>query len=254
QGNLQKQAQENFNSLNSRVEELTDKSISLDINQGNLQKQAQENFNSLNSRIEKLSNLTEIVENLINKISKLEDNTNNNFNETKKILNKIEPHRYELIYGRPDIRSKLFSALKETNQTLIMVCPWISQNAVDPDLLQHIQQALKNNNVTIHIGWGNLYDINSAKKSAQVLLAKSSYNAFNSLQKLQCIQFKLLGTHEKFLICDDKWALITSYNFLSASDFKGVKGEREIGLLTYDKNIIKELKDHYEKSPEYSFP
>ena len=125
---------------------------------------------------------------------------------------------------------------------------------INPDLLHHIQQALQNNNVTIHIGWGNLYDINSAKKSAQVLLAKSGYNAFNSLQRLQCIQFKLLGTHEKFLICDDKWALITSYNFLSASDFMGVNGEREIGLLTYDKNIIKELKDHYEKSPEHPFP
>jgi phosphatidylserine/phosphatidylglycerophosphate/cardiolipin synthase-like enzyme len=134
-----------------------------------------------------------------------------------------------------------------------MVCPWVSQYAVNTDMQQYIQETFKRNQeVKIHIGWGNLYDIEKLGiQSLQELLTNGRYNAISIFQRFERIQLKLLGTHEKFLICDDKWALITSYNFLSASDFKS---EREVALLTYDKNIIADLINHYENSPSLQMP
>ena len=261
-GNSNQQTQNNFDSVNSRIEqiadvtrqieELTDKCKNLTINQGNFQEQTQNDFNSLNSRIEELPNLTKQVKEILNILSNLENNIDSKFNETKQILNQIEPHRYELIYGRPKIRDKLRESLRKANQRLIMVCPWVSQCAVDSYIQYDIQETLhKNKEVEIHIGWGNLYDIKKSRiQSLQELLVNGRYDAINIFQRSERVQLKLLGTHEKFLICDDQWALITSYNFLSASD---LNSEREVALLTYDKNIIAELINHYESSPHYTF-
>ena len=282
-GNHQQQIQNNFDTLSSSIANtsdlpkklniLNDRLNDISINLGDSNQQTQNNFDSINEKAEIIPDLTHQVKDLtkqiegltdklkksiinqgnfqeqtqknFNLLSDLEKNIDSKFNETKQILNQIKPHKYELIYGRPNIRAKLRKSLKEANQNLIMVCPWVSQNAVDPYIQQDIQETLnRNQGVKIHIGWGNLYDIEkSGIQSLQDLLTN---NAISIFQKFERIQLKLLGTHEKFLICDDKWALITSYNFLSASDFRR---EREIALLTYDKNIIADLINHYENSP-----
>jgi phosphatidylserine/phosphatidylglycerophosphate/cardiolipin synthase-like enzyme len=52
------------------------------------------------------------------------------------------------------------------------------------------------------------------------------------------IHLKVLGTHEKFLVCDNSWALITSHNFLTSG---ASQRAREVGLSTDDKNIIASL-------------
>jgi predicted nucleic acid-binding Zn-ribbon protein len=274
-GNSQQQTQNNFASLNSRIEKipdlteqvenLTDELNHVSVNLSNSQQQIQnnfDNFDSLNSKVEKVPNLTERIENLVVTLNNLSINLENNieskFQQTNQILTKIEPHRYELIYGRPDIRDKLRKALREANQTLIMVCPWVSMNALDAHLTFEIEKALKRD-VKIHIGWGNLNDINGLNprphqgKVTQALLTNNRYDGIKILEKF-CNQYneymylKLLGTHEKFLICDDNWALITSHNFLLSSDFspkRATETEKEIGLLTYDKNIIANLVKHY---------
>ncbi|MBD1889317.1 phospholipase D-like domain-containing protein [Coleofasciculus sp. FACHB-SPT9] len=51
-------------------------------------------------------------------------------------------------------------------------------------------------------------------------------------------QLKLLGTHEKFIVCDRSWTVLGSHNFLTS----GTKStEREVGLRTNDPRIIRDL-------------
>ncbi|MBR8833365.1 MAG: hypothetical protein DSM106950_04800 [Stigonema ocellatum SAG 48.90 = DSM 106950] len=56
---------------------------------------------------------------------------------------------------------------------------------------------------------------------------------------------KLLGTHEKFLVCDRSWAMLGSHNFLTSGDSGS---EREVGLRTNDPRIIEELISRFERA------
>jgi hypothetical protein len=171
-----------------------------------------------------------------------------------------EKFNYELIYNRSEnqeendryvIREKLRDALRGAKKRIIMVCPWVSygfNHNVDHD----IEKALCKG-VQISIGWGHLLDIeklgNLTTQPSKMLQNKDYYEAVPKLIDLQKrydnLHLKLIGTHEKFLICDDSWALITSHNFLSSGSNKN---EREIGLWTNDKNIISELIQRYESA------
>lgn len=68
-------------------------------------------------------------------------------------------------------------------------------------------------------------------------MGASDGGLYRSLPKLQALesqypqlfQLKLLGTHEKFLVCDDSFAMLGSHNLLTSNTSST---EREIGLLT----------------------
>ncbi len=300
-GNYHQQTQNNFDSLNSKIEEipdlteqvasLADKSKDAAINLGNSHHQIQNNFDSLNSKIEKISDLTEQVESLTDKLNNVSINLGNsqqqiqnNFNSLNSkikeipdliennvgikfmrinlILNRIKPCNYELIYDRSQIRQKLFESLKQVQNCLVLVCPWISEYAIDTDLQNQIKQTLDNKKVKIYIGCGNRRDIDDLASALQsnprditldMLVNKFTtwkYSAIPTLKMIQAeypdqMHLKVLGTHEKFLVCDNSWAVITSHNFLTSG---ATKKEREVGLLTHDKNIINSLIDRYNEN------
>jgi phosphatidylserine/phosphatidylglycerophosphate/cardiolipin synthase-like enzyme len=56
-------------------------------------------------------------------------------------------------------------------------------------------------------------------------------------------------THEKFLVCDQKFAMLTSHNFFTSDERKG---EREIGLKIYHPHIIRDLIDHFERARDWT--
>nr|WP_281291228.1 phospholipase D-like domain-containing protein [Hyella patelloides] len=55
-----------------------------------------------------------------------------------------------------------------------------------------------------------------------------------------------MGTHEKFLVCDRSLAMIGSHNFLTSDCHSS---ERELGLITKDKNIIEDCIRRFEDAP-----
>jgi hypothetical protein len=229
--------------LTNQVKDLTNELNNVSINLGNSNHQIQGNYDSLNSRIETLSDLTE----------QIEKNVNGQFMGVNSILSKIKNCNYELIYDRSHSRDKLFESLDEVQNRLILVCPWVSSSAIDSNFQNKIQQVLSNNKaLKIYIGCGNKRDIdNLTQKNGQqnlldMLISQHSswkYNGIPILREIQekykdQIHLKVLGTHEKFLVCDNSWALITSHNFLTSG---ASQTEREVGLLTDDKNIINSL-------------
>lgn len=205
-----------------------------------------------------LNNLNNKFNNYIKvDISTLSSQIDKSFFQTNEILSKIQPYRYELICGRIPSREKLREALQKAQdqERVIMVCPWITNYALDEHLENDIREAL-NRNVKIDIGWGHLRDIKGLKPQTNLItlaeilqLHEWKYTGISKLAKLQenhpdLLHLKLIGTHEKFLVCHNRsWALITSHNFLT-SDEKA--DDREIGLWTDDRRIIIQLTEIYD--------
>lgn len=177
--------------------------------------------------------------------------------EINQLLKTLQPYEYELIFQRQRIREVLEKALLSARERLIIVCPWLSRASLDNNLLEKLEAFLQRNGC-IDIGWGLLKDIETGEFPRRInqqwqtgnLKNSGLYDALNDIERLRakypgCLRLKVLGTHENFIVCDGDWALLTTYNFLSAeTDFP----EREIGIQTTDPRIIQALIARFQAS------
>lgn len=169
----------------------------------------------------------------------------------------------ETIHGRSAGRAVFLEALSRCESRLILVCPWITEHAIDDFVKELIESALRKG-VTISIGWGNLNDVgnnlNNLSTDNLLRTAKAhgdkewnmiKYSAVDWFLRLQKrypnLVMKPLGTHSKYLVCDRKFALVGSHNFMCSSDQTswGVSQEEETGLkvtspITID-NLIRDF-------------
>ncbi|MEB3279629.1 MAG: pentapeptide repeat-containing protein [Lyngbya sp.] len=161
--------------------------------------------------------------------------------ETEVILS---PPKSELVFDRSGSRSVLLEALETAEERLIIVCPWLNCNSINDNLLQKMRDCL-NRNCQIDIGWGYLGDRSKIGKGWR-------YNALGDLQQLEqeypdLFRLKLLGTHEKYIVCDFSFAMVGSHNVLTS----GVQSaEREVGIKTTDFQIIQGLINRFDESEE----
>lgn len=152
----------------------------------------------------------------------------------------VQPFEYQLVFNRAGSRSILLEALEQSQEQLIIVCPWLSQNSIDADLLQRFRDCL-DRDCCIEIGWGYLGDRATPGKGWR-------YNALPDLRQLEIqypnrFKLKLIGTHEKFLVCDRTFALLGSHNLLASGTGSN---EREVGIRTTDPQIIHQLRDRFD--------
>jgi phosphatidylserine/phosphatidylglycerophosphate/cardiolipin synthase-like enzyme len=126
---------------------------------------------------------------------------------------------------------------------LILVCPWLCHHGFDLEI-QHQLENLLIKGVTIEIGYGKLSDIEKGK------LTGFFYNTLKQAtllaDKYPNFKLKLIGTHEKYLVCDRSFSMLGSHNFLTS----GVGEEREIGIRTTDPDLINRLIERYEQAPD----
>ncbi|WP_295613572.1 phospholipase D-like domain-containing protein [Chamaesiphon sp. GL140_3_metabinner_50] len=162
-------------------------------------------------------------------------------------------YRYDLICGRSQSRQLFLDALQQSRSRLILVCPWLTKYAINSDVIELMRAALKRG-VSLEIGWGHLKDVdNNRAYLSQAELLKSNdwhYNALPGLSELQIeydrlLKLKVLGTHEKFLVCDRQFAMLGSHNYLT-SDTKS--SEREVGLKTDNPEIIDKLIELFDRA------
>jgi PLD-like domain len=166
------------------------------------------------------------------------------------ILKQVLPrtYLYELVCGREESRQILLDALAQSQERLILVCPWLTKFAVDSDVEALITAALSRG-VAIDIGWGHLKDANndranlSKDKILKSCKRKSLYNAIPWIYQLQTeypdiLTLKVLGTHEKFLVCDRQFAMLGSHNYLTSGTSSS---EREVGIKTDSPELIDKL-------------
>jgi hypothetical protein len=157
-------------------------------------------------------------------------------------------YNYNLVCGRKESRKIFLQALIEADYRIILVCPWLSENAIDGEAKAAIVAALERG-VAIDVGWGNLNDVgnNQLRLSKEALLKSDrdnwKYTAIPWLDSIEAkypelLKLKILGTHQKFLICDREFAMLGSHNYLSSGNRSS---ERELGIKTNDPDKVNEL-------------
>ena len=138
-------------------------------------------------------------------------------------------------------RPLLEQALKDTQKRLMIISPWIRANSVNRWFLQQFENLLKRG-VQVFIGYGlgekdeNLYPKDVEAEKALQKLANQYSKSF--------ILKRLGDTHAKILISDTRFAVSTSFNWLS---FKGERDRTfrdERGTLVSDPQKIDELFDN----------
>lgn len=181
-----------------------------------------------------------------------------------RLLKEIRPKsEYKLVYDRDESREVLLESLQQAEERLILVCPWLTEYVINAEVIQKFR-AILNKNGQIDIGWGHLSDtkLNQPKQMTRqefLYLVRQkarklpneelwNYQALRSLEQLEQeypkqFRLKLLGTHEKFLVCDRLWTMLGSHNFLTSGD---KSEEREVGLWTNDSNIIDQMIKRFE--------
>jgi phosphatidylserine/phosphatidylglycerophosphate/cardiolipin synthase-like enzyme len=168
----------------------------------------------------------------------------------------------DIVFGRSGSRASLFKAIDETQEQLIIVCPWLSLRSIDDGLLLKFI-ALLTQGIRIDIGWGYKYDIGkiiSISGDGRPTItadAWQNYSALPTLHKLQAnypnlFHLRLMGTHAKYWICDRKFAYVGSHNVLSSNtSYLDLAGE-EVGTLHTSARNIQKLINCFETQPDLS--
>lgn len=220
--NSQKQKPK-LNLQNQRLRELQQQLDKLSESHGSLLEQ--------NQRIEqKLDDLKSLLENRPDIIT----------SQVDEAIDK--QYEYRLVFNRPHSRKVLSDALENVQERLILVCPWLTSWATAV-VIEKCEELIKRG-VRIDIGWGTLEDL------ARDQIDTFWYGALPKLRQLQnehpeFLYLKKLGTHEKFLVCDNNFAMLGSHNFLTS---KESSPEFEVGILIKDTNTIQSLINRFDKS------
>ena len=140
-------------------------------------------------------------------------------------------------------RPALREALLEAQREVIIISPWLATNAVDAELLSWIEQALRRSReLRIRIGYG----IEPAGKTRRA--DRDQQDALKRLRKISdrnCGRIELVevgNTHQKIVICDQRFAIVTSFNFLSFKPRPGRGIRLETGMLIEEAAAVENLR------------
>ncbi|MDC8785984.1 phospholipase D-like domain-containing protein [Roseateles koreensis] len=138
----------------------------------------------------------------------------------------------------------LKKALLLAKKRLVIVSPWIRDSVIDWGFISSLE-ALLRNGVEVHIGFG-IEKADGPKKNAANEKADITPGAERDLgdlaDRFKNFHFVYVGnTHRKSLVCDDQFAVVTSFNWLSyKGDSKG-RPRDERGLLFRKKQHVEKL-------------
>lgn len=121
-------------------------------------------------------------------------------------------------------RPLLEAAFKEARRRVIIMSPWLNRMAVTNRLIDQMRRALRRG-VRIVIGWGypEAQDSDKRQRSERTLRHLRNLAAEPGLKgKLDLVEHG--NTHKKVLIADDRYMVVTSFNWLS------YRGDPELGL------------------------
>ncbi len=219
-----------------RIEQLEENQRVLSLNLGEMKRQLQDALSQLHRQFDEISAPPAAPVEVVNGPPESVSCSN----EIQPQPTQVQSHEYQLVFDRSGSRAVLIEALEKAQKRLIIVCPWLSRNSIDADLMQKFRDCL-NRNCRIDIGWGYLSGRGKTGKGW-------GNSALENLRQLEqdCpkqFKLKLLVTHEKFLICDSSFAMLGSHNMLS-SNAQGVI--REVGIRTTDIQIIQGLINRFD--------
>lgn len=208
----------------------------------------QEIIESAKSFSYKDSTLEREISNLTIQLDAIKDNSDDDEEQKEfaterirfleKKINEMKNERKsaDRILSTYDHRPLLLDALENAQNMVVIVSPWIKSGGLNNEILGHIERALQRKTQVI-IGYG-ISEKEDSNKWILKRLSKIQNKPYGN--KLDLV--RLNNTHEKVLIKDNEYMVITSFNWLS---FKGDpnKGFRqETGYYTESKDAIKQMK------------
>ncbi|MGB7712348.1 MAG: phospholipase D-like domain-containing protein [Microcoleus sp.] len=140
-------------------------------------------------------------------------------------------------------RPLLEQAIQDSQKRLMIISPWIRANVVNKQFIEQLEKLLKRD-VQLLIGYGLGKDEDDKKYPSDIQAEKNLKKLANQY-KDNFILKRLGDTHAKILVSDAKFAVTTSFNWLS---FKGDRDRTfrdERGTLVSDPQKIDELFDSY---------
>jgi hypothetical protein len=163
-------------------------------------------------------------------------------NEQKKILKeeletKTNQSKITDIIHTYEHRDYLFKALREAKNRVMIVSPWIRRNVVNKDFLSVLENSL-NRQVNVYILYGIKQKSGRGKQNDDFAIKKLDELAIT----YKNLSFKKVkNTHRKILVCDDRFGLVTSFNFLSFRADPSLTYRDELGAILKDKDTIEKL-------------
>ncbi|MBB3810579.1 hypothetical protein [Pseudochelatococcus contaminans] len=134
------------------------------------------------------------------------------------------------VLGPLDHAPLLREAIATARETLIIICPWITTQVIDAPMLNAIEAMLKVP-VTFYLGYGFDDDSKSVKTVPPSLAELATrYPNFQLL--------RIGDTHEKVLIKDMDFAVLTSFNWLSFRGDPNRPLRRERGVKITDPTFV----------------
>lgn len=124
-------------------------------------------------------------------------------------------------------RPLLLEAIDKAQSELTLVSAWIGPDAFDRDLCRKLRQAMARG-VQVRIAWGlgtrRGPEADRNRTRGEAALRELKRGVSNDL--LSNLTVKRTETHEKFIICDDRFCASGSFNWLS---YRGDRGELDRG-------------------------
>jgi hypothetical protein len=123
------------------------------------------------------------------------------------------------------IRSEFLKAIKSTKERLIIISPWMTEEAVDEELISSFRDVVQRGG-TIFLGWGINKQENSEKNPPSAELLKT-LEKIKTREGLPGVFVVWLGNkHNKEIIIDERIHLAGSFNWLSYRGDYSPRGEQ----------------------------
>lgn len=135
-----------------------------------------------------------------------------------------------------ELREYLFKALKQAKNRVMIVSPWIKSNVVNQEFLSVLEETLKRK-VKVHIIYGYKETPGSMKNDNWSI--KKLEDLMHNYKNLNFK--KTTNSHRKQVVCDDKFAIVTSFNFLSFRADPNLTYRDELGVILRDEQTIEDL-------------
>lgn len=155
--------------------------------------------------------------------------------ELQTALREVSQIALPAILDTADHRPALEQAIKDATRNLLIISPWIRPAAVDREMLDWFRKGMeKNKELRITIGYG-IDDEEQERRGQGTRKAKEQEEAISRLHKVsqefrgRLRLVKIGNTHQKIVVVDDRYAIVTSFNFLSFKPRPGKAVRQETG-------------------------
>lgn len=153
-----------------------------------------------------------------------------------KVVQVVKEMTKNTFLDKKDMIFKLQTALLKAEKELDIQSPWITSRVVDDLFLDKLGRLLERG-VTVKITYGIADDANTKHKNITTNVLVNTLN--EKFKKYKNFKLKKGNSHSKILLCDDSFAVIGSFNWLS---YDGKSDREESGSLIIDKTEISEMR------------